>query len=272
MKNGIVYVAGFTEFSYGKLISLDSSDGTEIWNFTDSGNLGQVQTTPAIAPDGTIYFASKDGRLYAVNPGGSKKWTFAIPVNDDDSKGYSSPVVGGDGTVYIGSSGDDKLYAVNDYAVPRNIKHHYVTAVDDNGNDTVGGETVSLASNIDWLSGNDSAGAGPWAVRLEVMRSLEPVDPNAVPPKYKYTLRAWIRQCANAACANLLGTLYEDTRIQYSATPHLAQIIELSETEHNDFAEFIFGFTGGTAAAASQSAVIAKFKLSFIRFNDPIAP
>ena len=66
----------------------------------------RVQTTPAIAPEGTIYIASKDGLLYAVNPDGTKKWTFTIPVDDNDNEGYSSPTVGDDGVVYIGSSSD----------------------------------------------------------------------------------------------------------------------------------------------------------------------
>jgi outer membrane protein assembly factor BamB len=265
-ENGIVYAAGATGASTGKLTALNKTTGAVIWEFSDTGSLDAVRTTPAIAPDGTIYFGSKDGLLYAVNPDGSKKWTFPIPVASDDPVGYSSPTIGSEGVVYIGSSSDNKLYAVNDYAVPRNIKHNYVTSVIDDTNDTVGGETVTLDSDINWLGG--AATAGPWAVRLEVMRSL---SQNA-DLKYEYTLRAWIRQCAIDACANLFGTFYEDTRIQYSATPHLAQTIALTEAEHLDFATFIFGFTGAVSGANSQSAEITDFKLSFIRFNDPIAP
>ena len=265
VKNGIVYAAGIAESSAGKLTAFASSDGVKIWNFFESGNLGQVQTTPAIAPDGTIYFASKDGLLYAVNPSGSKKWTFPIPINDDDNAGYSSPTVASDGTVYIGSSSDGKLYAINDYAVPRNIKQNYVTSVLDDVNDTVGGETVTLDSDIDWLTG--AASAGPWAVRLEVMRSLVP---NA-DAKYKYTLHAWIRQCDSTACGNIFGTFYADTRIAYTQVPHLVQKIELPQTEHDDFAAFIFGFTGASGQGTYQNARIADLKLSFIRKNDPRA-
>ncbi len=265
-KDGIVYATGLTNASTGKLTALNKEDGNVIWEFTDTGSLLAARTTPAIAPDGTIYFGSDNDRLYAVNPDGSKKWTFPIPVDSNNDDGHSSPTVGSDGTVYIGSSSDDKLYAVNDFAVPRNIKHNYVTSVIDGTNDTVGGETVTLDSDLNWLNG--AATAGPWAVRLEVMRSL---SQNA-DSKYEYTLHAWIRQCATNACANLFGTFYEDTRIRYSTTPHLAQTIELPQAEHDDFTQFIFGFTGAVGSAASQSAVIKNFKLSFIRFNDPIAP
>jgi hypothetical protein len=147
-----------------------------------------------------------------------------------------------------------------------------VTSVRAGTADTVGGETVTVDNDIDWLEGATTK--GPWAVRLEVMRSLEPKDPNADPKKYEYTLHAWIWQCSPDpnACDNLFGTFYEDTRIQYSVTPHLVQTIELTEAEHLDFAKFIFGFTGATGQSHSQSALITDFKLSFIRFNDPIAP
>jgi hypothetical protein len=266
VKNGIVYVAGTAGSGIGKLTALNATDGNIIWQFDDSGNLGEVRTTPAIAPDGTIYFASKDELLYALNPDGTKKWTFPILVDVNDNEGYSSPAVGEDGVVYIGSSSDNNLYAINSFAIPRNIRNLYVTSVKDGTDDTVAGESVTLDDATDWLNG--AAAAGPWAVRLEVMRSLNAnADSN-----YEYTLHAWIRQCASEACENVFGTFYEDTRIQYSVTPHLAQTIELSQADHDKFNQFIFGFTGASGLASSQSAVIAKFKLSFIRYNDPIAP
>jgi outer membrane protein assembly factor BamB len=71
------------------------------WSF-DTG--GSLLTSPAIATDGTIYIVSA-GKLYAINPDGSEKWSF--------SSGYidNSPSIGADGTVYVGS-GDNNLYAV----------------------------------------------------------------------------------------------------------------------------------------------------------------
>jgi hypothetical protein len=144
-----------------------------------------------------------------------------------------------------------------------------ITAVYDGSDDRVAGEIVIVDDEIDWLNGNKIGAEpkGPWAVRLEVMRSL---TQNA-DSKYEYTLDAWIRQCDSAACANIFGTFYEDTRIEYAATPHLAQTIELSDAEHTDFNRFLFGFTGATGAGTYQTALIGDFKLSFIRPNDPIA-
>ena len=46
--------------------------------------------------------------MYALTPQGQLKWSFAT---GDDA--YSSPAVGADGTVYVGSD-DGKLYALKD--------------------------------------------------------------------------------------------------------------------------------------------------------------
>jgi hypothetical protein len=67
------------------------------------------------------------------------------------------------------------------------------------------------------------------------------------------------------------GTFFKDTRIQYDAkTPHLAQTIELSQTDHDNFVRFLFGFTGATGAGELQNAIIEKFNLSFTRPGDPV--
>ena len=67
----------------------------------------EIQSSPAIADDGTIYFGSRDRQVYAVTPEGSLKWTFATGAWVD-----SSPAIGADGTVYFGSW-DTNFYALN---------------------------------------------------------------------------------------------------------------------------------------------------------------
>jgi hypothetical protein len=111
---------------------------------------------------------------------------------------------------------------------------------------------------------------GPWAVRLEVERSLTPnIDGN-----FEYDLRLWMRQCSQADCNDILGTFFQNTRIEYdySALPDLplTQQIELSPSDHDRFIRFLFGFTTATAPGDSQSALIEQFTLSFIRPNDPV--
>jgi outer membrane protein assembly factor BamB len=74
------------------------------WVFTSTNFLS---SSPAIAPDGTIYIGSWDNNLYAVNPNGTVKWTFLT-----GSYISSSPAIDSDGVIYIGSW-DHNVYAVN---------------------------------------------------------------------------------------------------------------------------------------------------------------
>jgi hypothetical protein len=49
---------------------------------------------------------SDDGKLFAINPDGTEKWTFST---GDTVR--SSPAIGFDGTIYVGSY-DGRLYAI----------------------------------------------------------------------------------------------------------------------------------------------------------------
>ncbi|MEJ2696608.1 MAG: PQQ-binding-like beta-propeller repeat protein [Candidatus Sulfobium sp.] len=105
--DGTIYAA-----SYDRQLYALSPDGALKWVFPTKTVLS---SSPAIGSDGTIYAGGTNmdvlvyscgvtvtiGRLYAVNPDGSKKWEFALSgvVN-------SSPTIGTDGTIYIASEGD----------------------------------------------------------------------------------------------------------------------------------------------------------------------
>ncbi len=79
-----------------------TGDGTQNWVYLTGGN---IESSPAVAADGTIYFGSWDGHLYALNPDGTLRWRFAT-----GGRVYS-PAIGGAGTIYVGSE-DGNLYAV----------------------------------------------------------------------------------------------------------------------------------------------------------------
>jgi len=68
---------------------------------------GGICSTPAVAPDGTIYVGSNDGYLYSLKNDGSIKWTFL-------TGGWiiTAPAIGSNGIIYVGSL-DGKVYAVN---------------------------------------------------------------------------------------------------------------------------------------------------------------
>src|SRR5215471_3638542 len=65
-----------------------------------------IDSSPAIAPDGTIYFGSWNDRFWALKPDGTQKWVFHA-----GGEVRSSPAVAADGTVYFGCH-DRKLYAL----------------------------------------------------------------------------------------------------------------------------------------------------------------
>ncbi|MEO8429181.1 MAG: PQQ-binding-like beta-propeller repeat protein, partial [Verrucomicrobiota bacterium] len=67
----------------------------------------EVISSPTIASDGTIYVGSFDQKLYAINPDGTKRWEFAT-----GDAIFSSPAIGADGTIYVGSL-DSTFYAIN---------------------------------------------------------------------------------------------------------------------------------------------------------------
>jgi outer membrane protein assembly factor BamB len=67
----------------------------------------EIKSSPAIGADGSIYFGSRDRKLYAVAPDGKRKWDYKTGAWVD-----SSPAIGADGTIYFGSW-DKSFYALD---------------------------------------------------------------------------------------------------------------------------------------------------------------
>ncbi len=73
------------------------------WEFTASG---PISASLALADDGTVYAATEDGFLYAVDASGKQQWKFnAGPM-------VASPVLGADGTIYV-TNEDQLIFAVS---------------------------------------------------------------------------------------------------------------------------------------------------------------
>jgi len=253
--NGTIYIGS----DDGNVWAINSN-GTEKWRFPTGGN---VESSPIVDLDGTIYIGSWDGRVYAINPDGTQKWFFPTGAQVP-----SSPALGQAGFIHIGSN-DTNFYTISQFADPRNFKDEDKSAgklltVEDLDS------SVSVDSNTDWLNGAGSKGS--WAVRMEVDR---PLIPNA-DGEFDYELRLWIRQCPDQndfPCSNILGTFYQDTRIEYDYTAvkdlPMRQRFSLSGAEQDAFESFFFGFTGA-AGAEALNATISEFQLSFIRPGDPV--
>ena len=77
-----------------------AASGSFKWSFTTGGS---IYSSPAIALDGSIYFGSDDGKLYALHPDGSEDWNYTT-----GDMVRSSPAIGADGSIYFGSD-DNKL-------------------------------------------------------------------------------------------------------------------------------------------------------------------
>ena len=104
-----IYVATFDlDGGNHRLIALDPTTGTQIWDFPVSGG---ITSSPAIGVDGVIYFGSYDSNLYGINSDGSLKWKFSTTEAGATDSNYidSSPGIGANGTVYVGTFGKSVL-------------------------------------------------------------------------------------------------------------------------------------------------------------------
>ncbi len=95
----------------GYLYCLTPENPGTLWPRVSAATSDHIFSTPALSiDDGTLYIASTDAGLYAVDTKtGRFKWPHPFVTG---SKNVSSPVVAHDGTIYVGSL-DNYLYAVN---------------------------------------------------------------------------------------------------------------------------------------------------------------
>lgn len=89
----------------GRLFALTAS-GDAKWN-TPFSTPDWIDASPAVGADGTVYVGCWDGNLYAITPGGTKKWSLALGAFIS-----ASAAIGADGTIYVGT-GDGDLCAVS---------------------------------------------------------------------------------------------------------------------------------------------------------------
>ena len=115
--DGTIYIG-----TWGNYLYAINPDGTLKWKFLTNGD---IHSSAAIGSDGTIYVGSSaenlydnvgssdDCYLYAINPDGTLKWKYKTSAADSLFKeSLSSPVIGSDGTIYVGSN-NIYFYAIN---------------------------------------------------------------------------------------------------------------------------------------------------------------
>jgi outer membrane protein assembly factor BamB len=109
IKTGITISANGTIYfgtTNGKLYAATPT-GQLKWSSLASGG-GFFQTVGAIGRDGSVYMGSSEGNLYAFDPGGGVKWSFTTTGQTN-----LAPNIMGDGTILVGSVGQNNVFAVD---------------------------------------------------------------------------------------------------------------------------------------------------------------
>lgn len=157
-------------FSEGKLVSL-TSDGAFRWEFPASG---APCAYPAVGDDGTIYFGTDDGMMYAVSNAGGEVWSEPCPygvgpITFENGRLYfctsqdtqticmdatdgsiewvyvkgnpgTAPAIGSDGSVYVCDQGGNKVWITDPFG---NEKPYYL-----GGSQPIDGSPSILRDNI----------------------------------------------------------------------------------------------------------------------------
>lgn len=95
----------------GNVYAVNPATGALKWTFHVATGKGFFQSM-AVAADGTVYAPAQDGKLYAINPDGTEKWSYDTGIGVVAAPILSAPALSADGTVYIiGYNGT--IYAIN---------------------------------------------------------------------------------------------------------------------------------------------------------------
>lgn len=113
--NGLLYIGG-----EGKMFAIDINDLTDglsqdklAWTYVSDDSTERFVNPPAIGADGTIYFPSNKGVLYALAENGSLKWKFVSPNAFPNP--FLTPIIDENGFIYVTETGysNATIYALD---------------------------------------------------------------------------------------------------------------------------------------------------------------
>jgi outer membrane protein assembly factor BamB len=147
-------------------------DGRERWVFTteqpvdknDKPEAGRfdVDTSPALAADGTVIFGSHVTLFALRATSGSTRWVFTAGVGK--AKIFSSPALGYDGSIYFGTQG--RFFFALDSS--SKVLWHKKTGRDNDSTPAVGDDgTVYFGSDDGWLRAIAPGGTPRWEVEVK---------------------------------------------------------------------------------------------------------
>lgn len=158
---GNLYFGGQKNF-----YAVDSRGGLK-WIFkTDD----YVFHSPAIAPDGTIYFGCADGYLYAVSSSGELKWKFRT-----DGRVSSAPAIDSQGNIYF-TSWDKNFYCLDSNGSLKSILR--VTA--GYGNPIIAADGTIYLVDVGYvyaIAGFAPPSPGPWPMKRHDAQGTGRVGP-----------------------------------------------------------------------------------------------
>jgi len=156
--DGTIYIGTRKSSStWGSKLCAINPDGTEKWHWSPYNSVDFIDSTPAVASDGTIYIGSWNRYLYALYPNGTKKWELCVSPG-----GFvlTSPAVAPDGTIYIGNK-NNNLYAINPNG---SLKWTFATGKNIESSPAVGHDgTVYAGSNDGKLYAINPDGSIKWS-------------------------------------------------------------------------------------------------------------
>jgi outer membrane protein assembly factor BamB len=106
--NGDVYVVPQS----GVLTAVNPTDGSTRWTYrtgkTDYYNAEGV----TIDVDGNLYLCNQDGMLMSLTSDGQLRWSLDLAPERSGYIGTSAPVIGNDGTLYVGGGYTGRVFAI----------------------------------------------------------------------------------------------------------------------------------------------------------------
>ena len=148
---------------FGSSISLSGDGLTALIGASNTGINASTRVGTGIAPQGTAYVFSGQSGYLSITP----KWSYTT----GDQVDFSSPAIGSDGTVYVGSA-DDYLYAINNNGT---LKWRYKTNGPIESSPAIGSDgTVYVGSDDDYLYAINSNGTLKWSYNTNSLIESSP--------------------------------------------------------------------------------------------------